>query len=336
MTEKIAEDFFMFQGGLVLGQMPPSYCNTYLLRDGDTLILYDTSVFEDIRKDMLNAIQKYESACNKFYMIISHSDLDHIGNNDIIDDVKIKEKHLLIHEEGLSRLSQAKRFRAVTRTMHEIAEPLRNWEIEKISIGNIVLQGWRLGNIYLIHDGAHIKEHLCLYDIKRKVLLLGDLTHLANPMLYSKTSRLIKYCDVYAKMAEEGYIKILGDGHRSKDAYEQVFQKYDVVPFTQYQMLNYIQEKEGVIEFLRGFSSYYKKVRNTILDVHKNLGSATVKDIIGQLRKSDSKALQMKLTLEFPKFISWIRYTVTSVLREAGAKRSKTGKQTYFEPVSKV
>lgn len=175
-VEKIAEDFFMFQGGIGLRQTPPSYCNTYLLRDDNALFLYDTSAFKDIRNEMLKLIKKYEDVCSKFYLIISHADLDHIGNNDIIDDVKIKEKHFLIHEFGLPRLAQSSRFRVVSRTMEEIAEPLRDSEKETISIGNVDFQGWRLGNIYLIHDGAHIKEHLCLYDTKRRALLVGDLT----------------------------------------------------------------------------------------------------------------------------------------------------------------
>jgi len=330
-TQKIAEDFFMFQGGIRLRQMPPSYCNTYLLRDESTLILYDTSAFEDTRNEMLRIIKKYEDVCSEFYLIIGHSDLDHIGNNDMIDDVKIKEKHFLIHEFGVPRLARSARFRAVSKTMHEIAQPLRDREKEEITIGNMNLQGWKLGNIYLIHDGAHVKEHLSLYDKKRRTLLAGDLTGEYNPMLNSKTDRLIEYCDIFAKMAEEGYIDIVGDGHHNRDAYKQAFQQYNVVPFTQFQISNYIQGKDAVMEFLRGFSGYYREVRDTILNVHQNLGSATVKEIIEELKKSDSQAIQMKLKLEFPRFLSWIRYSVTSVLSEAGAKRRKIGKQTYYE-----
>lgn len=329
-TQKIAEDFFMFQGGIDLRQTPPSYCNTYLLRDDNALFLYDTSAFKDIRNEMLKLIKKYEDVCSKFYLIISHADLDHIGNNDIIDDVKIKEKHFLIHEFGLPRLAQSSRFRVVSRTMEEIAEPLRDSEKETMSIGNVDFQGWRLGNIYLIHDGAHIKEHLCLYDTKRRALLVGDLTHCANPMLHSKASRLIEYCDVFARMTKEGYIEFVGDGHRNSDVYEKIFQKYDAVPFTQFQMSDYIRENDAV-GFFRAFSGYYKEVRDTILDIQKNLGSATIEGIVGELRKSDSQAIQMKLKLEFPRFLSWIRYSVASVLSESGAKRRKIGKQTYYE-----
>jgi len=333
LSLKISEDFYMFQGGIGLRRMPlPSYCNTYLLKDENTLILYDTSAFEDIRSEMLKIIKEYEHTCSKFYLINGHADPDHIANNDIIDDVKIGEKHFLIHEDGIPRLKRKRRWRC----MPEIAEPLRDSEKETITIANIDLQGWRLGNIYLIHDASHVKEHICLYDTQRRALLVGDITGEYNPMLNSKTNRLIEYCDVFARMAEEGYIKIVGDGHRSRDAYEQVFLKYELDPFTQFQTSNYIQGKNAIIEFFRGFSEYYREIRDTILEVHKNLGSATIKDIIGELRKSQSQAIQMKLTLEFPRFLSWIRYTVTSVLREAGAKRRKIGKQTYFEPDSKA
>ena len=189
-----------------------------------------------------------------------------------------------------------------------------------MTIGDITLQGWKLGNIYLIHDGAHVPEHLCLYDKKRKALLVGDLTLEANPMMNSKTSRLIEYCEFFSRMAEEGYIEILGDGHRNRATYEQAFQKYDVNPFTQLQTSDYIQGKDAIIEFFRGFSGYYREIRNTILDIHINLGRATIEEIVGALRKSDSQAIQMKLKLEAPRFLSWIEISVASVLGEAGIK----------------
>lgn len=377
MTKRIAEDFFMFQGGIELKQWLPSYCNTYLLRDENNLILYDTSAFEDIRNEMLKIIKKYEGVCSKFYLIVGHADPDHIGNNEMIDDVKIKEKHFLIHEAGLSRLNVVEdeenltqemmeyydvfgafpvsavrflskisprivsyikrkgmeRFWTVSRTKQGMAESLSDYEEVPLTIGGATFQGWKLGNIYLIHDGAHVPEHLCLYDTKRRILLVGDLTGGYNPMFNSETDRLIEYCDVFTKMAEEGYIEIVGDGHRNREAYDQVFTKYDITPFTQYQTSDYLQGKEEIKEFFRGFSSYYREIRDTILDVHKNSGSATIEEIVLELRKSDSQAIQMKLKLEFPRFLSWIRTSVASVIRESGAKRRKIGKQIYFEPV---
>ena len=379
-TQRVTEDLFMFQGWIGSDFQGTetflSHCNTYLLRDENTLILYDTSALGDIRNEMLKIIKKYEDSCNKFYLIIGHADPDHIGNNDMIDDVKIREKHFLIHEAGLPRLNvvedqenlikemmefydvfgtfpmfimrflskispgvifylrrkMMERAWRATKTMQEIAEPLRDPEKEKITIGNMDLQGWRLGNIYIIHDGAHVPEHLCLYDTKRRVLLVGDLTGEYNPMFNSETNRLIEYCDIFARMAEEGYIEIVGDGHRNRDAYEQVFEKYDVIPFTQFQTSEYIQGGDAIIEFFRGFLNYYKEIRDTILDVHKNLRSATIEEIVAELGKSDSQAIQMKLKLEFSRFLSWIRMSVTSVLKEAGAKKRKIGKKMYFEP----
>lgn len=292
-------------------EVPPSYCNTYLLRDEDMLVLYDTSAFEDIRKEMLRVIKKYEDSCSKFCLIIGHADPDHVLNNDVINDVKIGEKRFLVHEAA---------FGGPYAGFLEGAKPLVDSEKKTVTIGDTTLQGWKLGNIYLIHDGAHVPEHLCLYDKKRKALLVGDLTVEANPMMNSKTNGLIEYCDKFSRMAEEGYIKIVGDGHRSRDAYEQAFQKYNVNPFTQLQTSDYIQGKDAIIEFFRGFSGYYRDIKDTILDVHKNLGRPTIEEIVGVLRKSDSKAIQMKLKLEAPRFLSWIEISIASVLAEAGIK----------------
>ena len=138
-------------------EIPPSYCNTYLLRDGDSLVLYDTSAFEDIRNEMLKVIKKYEDACSKFYLIIGHSDPDHVLNNDLINDIKIREKHFLVHEAA---------FGGSYAGLLEGAKPLVDSEKETVTIDDITLQGWKLGNIYLIHDGAHAPEHLCLYENK--------------------------------------------------------------------------------------------------------------------------------------------------------------------------
>jgi len=315
-TLKIATDFFMFRGGIEMTEAPPSYCNTYLLRDEDMLVLYDTSAFEDIRKEMLKVIKKYEDACSKFYLIIGHADPDHVLNNDVINDVKIREKHFLVHEAA---------FGGPYAGFLEGAKPLVDSERETVTIGDTTLQGWKLGNIYLIHDGSHVPEHLCLYDKKRKALLVGDLTLEANPMMNSKTSGLIEYCDKFSRMAEGDHIEIVGDGHRSRDAYEQAFQKYNVNHFTQLQTSDYIQGKDAIIEFFRGFSGYYREIRDTILDVHKNLGRATIEEIVGVLKKSDSQAVQMKLKLDAPRFLSWIEISVASILREAGISEENKG-----------
>ena len=375
-TERISEDFFIFQGGIGLRQWLPSYCNTYLLRDEENLILYDTSAFEDIRSEMLSIIKKYEDVCSSFYLINGHADLDHIGNNDILEDVGIKEKHFLIHEVGLPRLDAAEadekltkeimdyydffgtmqipivrflnkisprmnlyfkrkgmeRYWTPSRTQQSIAGPLKDSEKQSLNIAGRTFQGWQIGNICLIHDGAHVPEHLCLYDTKRRALLVGDLTGEWNPMFSSETDGLVMYCDIFAEMAEEGYIEILGGGHRNRDTYKRIFEEYEVIPFTQHQMSNYVQGKERIVEFLQGFSNYYKQVRDTVLEAHKNLGSATIEEIVQELGKSDSKAIQMKLKLEFPRFISWIRISIASILRETGAKKTRIGRKTVFEP----
>ena len=357
-------------------QWLPSYCNTYLLRDEKNLILYDTSAFEDIRSEMLSVIKKYEDVCSSFYLINGHADLDHIGNNDILEEVGIKDKHLLIHEAGLPRLDAAKadekltkeimdyydffgtmqipivrflnkisprmnlyfkrrgmeRYWTPSRTQQSTAELLKDSRKQRFNIGGRTFLGWQMGNIYLIHDGAHVPEHLCLYDTRRRALLVGDLTGEWNPMFSSETKGLVKYCNILAEIAEEGYIETLGGGHRNKDTYGRIFDEYEVVPFTRYQISDCLQGKESIVEFLRGFSNYYKDVRDTVLKVYEDLGSATIEEIVQELRKSDSKAIQMKMKLEFPRFISWIRNSIASILRETGAKKMSIGNKIVFEP----
>jgi len=40
----------------------------------------------------------------------------------------------------------------------------------------------------------------------------------------------------------------------------------------------------------------------------------------------------MKMKLEFPRFISWIRNSIASILRETGAKKMRIGNKIVFEP----
>ena len=375
-TERISEDLFMFQGDIGMRQWLPSHCNTFLLRDEERLVLYDTGAFEDIRSDMLSIIREYEDVCSSFYLVNGHADLDHIGNNDILDDVKIEDKHFLIHERGFPRLNAVEddekltkeimeyydffgtlqvpivrflnkisprmnlyfkrkgmeRYWTLSRTKESMAEHLRDSTKQRLDIAGRTFQGWQIGNIYLIHDGAHAPEHLCLYDTKRRALLVGDLAGEWNPMFSSETNGLIEYCNVFAEIAKEGYTEILGGGHRNKHTYKRIFDKHEVVPFTQYQISDCLQGKDKIAEFFQGFSNYYREIRDTILDVHKNLGSATIEQIVKELRKSDSKAIQMKMKLEFPRFISWIRTSIASILREIGARKTKIGNKIIFEP----
>ncbi|MDP2949437.1 MAG: MBL fold metallo-hydrolase, partial [Chloroflexota bacterium] len=80
------------------------YCNTYLLRQGDDLVIYDTGAFRDIRQRMLASIASYQQRCRGLYVVLGHAHYDHCGNNDILEELPFAEKHLLVAEPGIPRL----------------------------------------------------------------------------------------------------------------------------------------------------------------------------------------------------------------------------------------
>jgi len=60
-VQEIAPDVLRFGGWFSDNWATETpYCNTYLLREGDDLVIYDTAAFQDTRQRMLASIASYQ------------------------------------------------------------------------------------------------------------------------------------------------------------------------------------------------------------------------------------------------------------------------------------
>jgi len=64
----------------------------------------------------------------------------------------------------------------------------------------------------------------------------------------SSLSGLMDYCDRFARMAAQGYVEVVGDGHRSEATFRQWFAKYSqehgVEPFGESQLADVVNGKD--------------------------------------------------------------------------------------------
>jgi hypothetical protein len=225
------------------------------------------------------------------------------------------------------------------RTMADRVEPLRLDQRETFSFGDVQFEGWRIGKLYLIFDGAHRSDHCCVYDAERRLLLVGDLTLEVNPEgVIGSVTGLIDYCDRFAKMAAQGLVELAGDGHRNAVTLPQMFEKYGEAygaePFADSQLVDVIEGKEMAVEFFQGFRDYYSSLRDSVVQAHQRLGTASVARIAQALGEMDTPALRLKQVLEFPRFPSWIQGCVASVLKDQGCRQTGRGKGAVFEPAA--
>ncbi len=243
------------------------------------------------------------------------------------------------------RLALALRSFAVARAWREVrpmadrAEALRLDQRETFTFGDVQFEGWRVGELYLILDGAHLSDHCCLYDAERRLLLVGDLTVEVNPEgVIGSVEGLVDYCDRFARMAAQGLVELVGDGHRNAVTVPQMFQRYGAAygaePFGESQLVDVIEGREMAVEFFQGFRDYYADLRDSVVQAHRQLGTASVAQIAEALAEVDTPALRLKRILEFPRFPSWIQGCITSVLKDQRCRRIGKGKGAVFEPAA--
>jgi glyoxylase-like metal-dependent hydrolase (beta-lactamase superfamily II) len=200
------------------------------------------------------------------------------------------------------------------------------------SIGNIEFTGWEIGRFFAIHDGTHSPGHISLYDPKNKLIMTGDATIEINPPFFN--SRLIKSIDVMKKfrqIAEQGYVQIAIDSHHSSKYFKKILKKFNVEPLDSIQIADYARGKEQCISFFSMFENYYKELKNEVLSALSLLKEATIPEIMKEFKRSDNKAVKMKIAMKFPKFPSRLDVLIAVVLDELKTPWRREGKKVIFE-----
>lgn len=216
------------------------------------------------------------------------------------------------------------------RSMAERAEILSLAGRELRRFGDVEVWGWQVGRFFIIHDGGHSPGHVALYDPRYGILLGGDTTIEINPPFFdSHWGRTIAAVTNLRRMAEQGFIELATDSHRSKTWFAELAAFAGIEPLHPLQFADAARGRDECVAFYRTFEDFYIELRDETLAAHARLGEATIPEIAAALFASDKRAVAFKKHLPFP---SRPEVLVTHVMRESGAGRRKAGDRILFTP----
>ncbi len=203
-------------------------------------------------------------------------------------------------------------------TMSDDVEVLTLDTREKRAFGSVEVVGWPVGRFFLIHDGSHSPGHVSVYDPESKFLMSGDVTVEINPAFYySSMDRCIETAGKFRTMAEEGYVELASDSHRSSTFLPERFERWGLMPLDDVQLTDVARGRAQCVAFFGVFERLFSRLKETVLEAHRDLGEATIPQIVGRTMSADNPALRFKKGMKFERFPSRMDVLVATVLREA-------------------
>ncbi len=217
------------------------------------------------------------------------------------------------------------------RNLSERATILPGADKVKRNFGEVELEGWEVGRFFAIHDGSHTPGHVSLYDPENKLLLSGDVTVEINPaFFYSSLDKCISTCAAFRRMAEEGYIELATDSHRSTTFFPGVMESLGLAVFDDMEMVDVARGREECARFFGAFETFYSNLRDDVLVAHTRAGEATIPEITEELRAVDEPALNQRKKMKFQRIPGRLDVLTAVVLREAGAESRREGERVLF------
>jgi len=379
-VKEIANDVWLIEGyvGDNFLHQPPS-CNCYVIRDRDTVYIFDPGYYPFYKGRILEIINKYKKdGVKRVTLLVSQGHFDHTANNDVVTETGLDWKFFLPEPEietlrvyddlvnDIARLEEyenvystmfpwrgesaalrlidtvspglaGKVFRTMSKrlmfpvqikNLSDKADILYLKDRVRRNYGSTEVAGWEIGRFFAIHDGAHSPGHVSLYDPQNKILFSGDVTVEVNPaFFYSSIEKLINVCGDFIKMAQEGYIEMVADAHRSQTFFPPLLEKYKAEVYSDYQLIDVARGKKESESFLQAFHDYYKMLKDGVINAHAGTGDAEVRDIVEELSGLKNPAVRFKQALVWPRIPSRMDVLVASVLKETGVKPVREGKK---------
>jgi glyoxylase-like metal-dependent hydrolase (beta-lactamase superfamily II) len=232
--------------GLDVAHDQPDVANALVHRAGDTLFLVDTGVTTAFRQAVRRAVDRV-GPWTRLVVLTTHGHPDHVGNNDLADELGRErgvpvEHHVpardlpqmldpaaywirsfsrvagvvalpapprLAGDKVVSLFSPMRPFAAVTRTYEE--RPL-----ERIALGSASMTGWSFadGAVQVLRSQGHCAGHVIVHLRDSGVLHLADEGN--GPCGVMHDADQLKIQTVLALVAgafEQGAVQTLTDGH---------------------------------------------------------------------------------------------------------------------------
>ncbi|MBN1613252.1 MAG: hypothetical protein JW950_02175 [Deltaproteobacteria bacterium] len=212
------------------------------------------------------------------------------------------------------------------------AEPLPLNKRVKRKYGNTVVQGWPVGRFFLIHDASQSPGHICIYDPLNKFIITGDATLEINPPFTdTDLGNCINICRACLNMAEEGYIAMATDSHRTPQ-WAHTLDLWGIQPMAPVELVDVARGNDECVAHFRMWLEYYCALWDETVRAHAALGEATVVEILDQLKKSTNKYVLFKLSFKPPAVPIRPENLIVNVLAETGAERQALNDRILFKP----
>lgn len=183
-----------------------SFVNPTLIFDNDSAILIDTG-FPGQLTQICEAIEKEGISFNKINtVILTHQDIDHVGNAAGIQRELQGKVQVLAHEEEkqfingekkpvkLAKLEEMLDF--LPDNMKMIYEKMKaGFETSRVNIDKTLTDGEELpycGGITVVYTPGHTPGHISLYLKQQKILIAGDILKVEDGLLV-KADESINY-----------------------------------------------------------------------------------------------------------------------------------------------
>ena len=111
---------------------------------------------------------------------------------------------------------------------------------------------------------------------------------------------------------------------------KELSEKYKYKPLDPIQLADIAKNKEECVRFFHTYERYFIAIKQVVLKILKKLGSATVSDIVEQIKYSNHPAVKMKVALKFPNIPSRLDVLVACVLKENKIPHKKIGKKIVY------
>jgi glyoxylase-like metal-dependent hydrolase (beta-lactamase superfamily II) len=216
-------------------------------------------------------------------------------------------------------------------TMAHTARILPDSSRVKRRFGDVEFLGWEVGRFFAVHDATHSPGHLSFYDPEHKVFLTGDATLEINPpFLNSSLNNCIAVMKQYKRFAEQGFINLATDAHRSKIWSSMLIDKTGEAPMSPLQLQDTFEGGATCAAYFSLWESYYQGMKDEVLGILKQRGEATVHQIIKDFKASKNPYARFKTLMKFPQLPSRMDVMIANVLREGKIPKRKEGSKIIF------
>ena len=237
---------------LVLGQEldiahdRPDVGNAVVHRTGDTLVIVDTGVTIPFREAVKAAAQRV-GEWRKVLVLTTHGHLDHVGNNDLADELQQEagvpaEHYVPAHDvpqmidpvsywerafagiAGVVALPappalSARKIVSLFRPLRPFASVTRLYEqrpLERIRIGSARFSGWTFadGAVRVLRSSGHCAGHVIVQLRDSRVVHVADeVNGPCGAMPDADQSKIRATVEAVATLFEQGGADVLTDGH---------------------------------------------------------------------------------------------------------------------------